>query len=366
MKRILFAPFYSMRSYSSGKWLLAKDGHATQCRNMIKALSDRSDLEFDIVVPLRSDVEIVQDFFCTYNIKDFKCKVNLIHNTQYQTNALNERLNFNYVFWSSLFNQRKKYDIIIYNNIENVRNIRAIVGNEVKIISAVTHTINMDIDSPHYFLHRIIDGIHASDFVWYNTTDTWDLLMHHVYDLRHSLIPCFAYASSDEFTWPYMIKELKSVLFLSRLTDEKRTNANLLLDIIDRDLDYQFYITNPSDVQISLKFINYINDGRLKILEQKNRTDYIRTLYNMKYVVILYDTEKSFSTAYHEALLADCNVITLKHNQHQVNLNSPLSLSSLDIDEIISKLGQEVYGLKNEVIKEFDVKTQVNKLIPFI
>lgn len=374
--KILFAPFYSMRSYSTGKWLLSRDGHATQCRNIIQALKDREDLEFHIIIPENSDDAI--NFFCLYNAKEFKCKIRLIINPYYMFNAASERLNFNYIFWNNLF-ERQKYDLIVYNNIENVRNIRVIadqcIGKHVKIISAVTHTINIDSKDSNYFLHRIIDGVYASNIVWYNTSDTYNILCDNlVHTQFEKLKHCYAYASSNEFDESQVIRSDKikkiknSFLFLSRLTDTNRTNADLFVELVKRT-NTNFWITNPSDAEFSQDIKDLISNEKITCIPQYNRFHYIDTLKAIETVIILYDTEKSFSTSYHEALLAGCNVITLCHKQHFTLLNSLLSLGSLNIDEIAFKmdLSKNYVINKSEEIKAyFDVKTQAKYLMHFI
>lgn len=363
MKRILFAPFYSMRSYTNGTWLLSRDGHATQCRNIINAMCNKhDDLYFDIVIPGNSDLyahDIIQDFFQLHDISKYKNRIRIINNINYAFNAFSERLNFDFKFWNTIL--QENYDLIIYENIENVRNIRAIVGNKIKIISAITHgtIVKHGITGDHdNFYLRMIDGIYASDVVWFNCDILGKLAKSNLLDdfQLNKLTPCFYYASMNElnYDFPKRKREKESFLFLSRFSDESRTNPNLFVDIVnysesDDQNEYKFYITNPSNIVLSEQVKKLLDQHKIYCLGQSNRKDYINILSSIQTVIILYDTEESFSTAYHEALMAGCNVITLKHKNHLKILNANKYLvESLTVEEIFEKMKESINDSKTD------------------
>jgi len=383
--KVLFIPFYSMRSYKTGEWLLTRDGHAAQCRNIVHMMCKRhKDIEFNIIIPefsdiYKSDSEKRKDsFFQLFDYKEYSSRVRLIGNPFYAQNAASERINFPFNFYNEILNT-SEYDVVIYNNIENVKYMKKILsGTNTRIISTITHgpSINSkdDITSTGNYILRIIDGILSCSTVFYNSNSIYNNLEElsenkkflSGYDFLVNLNENFCYASEEEMLNRYPEKEPGSVLFLSRFSDSGRTGSNDFLDYVKKSQNgYKFYITNPSNVELPSEVDDLINQGKLFILEQNSRADYKEILLRMKVVVIMYDIEKCYSTSYFEAILNGCNIVTREHSDQFYCLNEYIySIDKFDIDVCV-KLAIENdfdFEFQKKVCSQYTVESFYNKL----
>ena len=78
MKKILFVPQISNRSYTTGKWVLLKDAHIKVIKNQMQVLNHYENFEFIIALPPLEQIEDVREYneiFYEEFFSDIKVKV---------------------------------------------------------------------------------------------------------------------------------------------------------------------------------------------------------------------------------------------------------------------------------------------------
>jgi hypothetical protein len=387
MIKVLYAPFYSMRSYKTTMWLLQRDGHATRCRNIVHLLCQKyNDVNFDIIIPTNNDIDnSFEKFFGKFDTSEYVDRVRLLVNPFYAHNTVSERMNFPYKFFKEVL-ANSNYDVVIYENIENARYMKNLMLPHARLISSITHspaTEDTIFLKHNNFLLRIIDGLYASDAVFYNTSYIFNnmdciLSKHFPNDiaiLMDKLKASYAYTSSYEMGSIDDVaaaKEKGSVLFMSRFSDADRTKVNDFINLVkDYKSDkYRFYITNPSEAILNMDMQNLLDRDKLTLLPQHNRRDWKDILQRMEMVVILYDVEKCYSTGYFEAALNKCKIITQSHKSWMYKLNEHIYPLSDDIEQALDSAstcppGKNYLGCKVSS-NDFTVEHSLNKLASII
>ena len=308
MKKILMIPSFSMRSYTRDKWLLSRDAHATQAMAMARHLI--TNYAVDVIVPLNNDLE--SHMFAG-------CK--LLKVDDYGKNVAGARLMTGWRSWLSY----DEYDFIFCGHPEYVEYLRERYP-KANIATILTHGPMAKVD----YLKSLEKAFDQADTIFYNFARSLlpeDFRAQHI----HKLFPLYAYADADRIQQKRPLKDVGSILFLSRLTDKDRFDTCFWMSQLGRLAEkHRVTLTDPSEGS------PYDVPGtRIEVQQTKER--YFHTLEKTETVIIPYSIELTISVSYFEALAMGCKVLTQRCARHFRDLNTSYSLNTLETSHTIDE-----------------------------
>jgi hypothetical protein len=309
----------------------------------------------------------------------------------YVVSARINRFNFPLGEFSEIL-RNKKINLIINDVIELTSNFQQMFniefGYKPKIISNIRH---LDDVINHYYMHRVIDGIHQSDLVTILSETMRNKLLEQIEEIlgeKHfeskiiTFEPSISYDELYEFHHKTLVRDLDKVIitFPGRLSkgEENRTNwdkfGQAIAKLREKRQDFEVYYTDPNNAQDfnnGIDWIKTIPKDRHQFLNLLNKTDV---------VVSLMDIEGFGGISIREALLMNClPIIPYVHEYKKMApdesypgyINSPIK-----VDELALTLDWAISSIKqNNKIKRYDynfygrkfvVEEQFKKILPKI
>jgi hypothetical protein len=299
MKRVLMIPSFSMRSYTRDKWLLSRDAHATQAMAMAKHLV--KDYIVHVIVPEKNDLE--RGMFRG-------CK--LLKVWDYGRNIAEAREK---TAWTTQLSSTP-YDFIFCGHPEYVELLR-LRYPEANIATILTHGPLAKVE----YLRSVETAMDQSDTIFYNFARSLlpeDFRAHNVM----KLFPLISYADADRIQRARALKDMGSIVFLSRLTDKDRFDTCFWMSQLGRLAEkHRVTLTDPSEGSPEV-----VPGTRIEVQQTKER--YFQLLDKTDIVIIPYNIELTISVSYFEALAMGCKVLTQRCSRHFKDLNTSYSLNS--------------------------------------
>jgi len=305
--RILMIPSFSMRSYTKDEWLLTRDAHYTQAEALGKRWA-RDGHEIEMVIPYKSDVHGGQHSMSN----DWYTP--LVH-VGYGHNIADQRRD---LFWMDVIDlEDKGYDVIFCGHPEYGSALRIMYPNAA-IATILTHGPLATWD----YLESIGSSLDASDVIFYNFSERLlpvTFTLHYVQKLRK----LYCYADGD--IGPPIESEPRGdrVFFLSRLSDPNRFDYDKMRRILT-SLSATMTVTcgDPSEAGTLPEGTHYFS--------QRSKQFFLERLRRVRYAIVPYQMEHTYSVSYFEALACGCQVLTMKGRDHFHPLNSQLNFESID------------------------------------
>jgi len=328
MKKILFVPQISNRSYTTGKWILMKDAHIKVIKNQMQVLNQFEEFKFLIILPPLDQVEDVTSYKDVF-YEEFFDKIDLsIVIMNASKNAAYNRFHFDMNELLVNRNFLLDVDYILTDIPETARNFKMFYILNKKSPKLVVNVHYIDIypenqitlGESNYFW-RQLDGIICADKVTFFTKqmmkDYFDYAVGLVdEDLIEKLerkcsVQDYMIISEYEMKLYKKLKvEKKIVFFISRCSDDKRTKWKefiaVMKELRKQRQDFEVFIANPTQIDNQLIRNETENADYFRIPEKAlTRKEYIELLWQSHCVPLFYDIGNNISIGFYEAMFCE-------------------------------------------------------------
>ena len=306
---VLVLPQYSMRSYQTGKWLINKDANIKLMEYFCKIVKEiESSSFFHLVLPNEVNLnQLPEDNF-------FRQDHAVCLHAPHGNNALSQRYNFPYKEFEKLIKESKA--TLVLCPLEKVANFKAIKKN-LKVIGFNHYLDFYTMSSPleSKYMLRDIDGVLNSDLTYFNThTNMLNFMCHEFVNnsLYQKLFPKCKTSNilySKENLEKYVPKPnaTKVITFISRLSDLKRTKADVFIRVakqIQETTHIDVVITDPNNSK-------EIEVPSSMIMAEFEGEDFYEYMTLRPVVPIMYDLHKWASVGITEAIA--CGAIPIEY-----------------------------------------------------
>jgi hypothetical protein len=328
MKKILFVPQISNRSYTTGKWILMKDAHIKVIKNQMQVLNRFEEFKFLIILPPLEQIEDItcykelfyEEFFSTIDLT--VVIMNACKNVAYN------RFHFdmNELLTDKVF--ILDVDYVITDVPETARNFKMFFSLNKKFPKLIVNVHYIDIylenqitpGESNYFW-RQLDGIICADKVTFFTRQMLKDYFEYAAGLvdinlieslkRKCSVQDYMIISEYEMKLHRKPKaENKIIFFISRCSDDKRTKwkefITIMKELRKQRQDFEVFIANPTQIDNQLIRNETENADYFRIPEiPLTRKEYIELLWQSHCVPLFYDIGNNISIGFYEAMFCE-------------------------------------------------------------